>query len=366
MVELDDVRATNTALVQRQPLVAVFFGGTSGIGHYTLRALATAEANGGKGFRAYIVGRNIKAAEEIIAECRGICPKAQIRFLQTEDISLIQNVDRVCEEIVQMEEKEQQDPRIDYLMLSQGGPIYQPRKGAFEIIDYICISDNFADTKEGIDVTMSLMYYSRMRAITKLLPLLLKSTLPATVVSVFAAGYEQKLFPDDLSLRDLNNYNYSTARSHMIYMHVCFMETLAEQNRGELSLIHIFPGLVLGPGFEKHDLPAWFKVLWRYIFVPFFAPFLTVPPSESGDRMLSLASSRYPPRGATSSQNKEETTVGTDGELGSGAYSLGKNGDTNYNAKSYEKINKDELRQRVWNHTMSAFETIEAGEAFAD
>jgi hypothetical protein len=26
--------------------------------------LATAEAKGGKGFRAYIVGRNIKAAEE--------------------------------------------------------------------------------------------------------------------------------------------------------------------------------------------------------------------------------------------------------------------------------------------------------------
>ncbi|OJZ89461.1 hypothetical protein ASPFODRAFT_182494 [Aspergillus luchuensis CBS 106.47] len=349
MVGLDDVRATNTALVQRQPLVAVFFGGTSGIGHYTLRALATAEANGGKGFRAYIVGRNIKAAEEIIAECRGICPKAQIRFLQTEDISLIQNVNRVCEEIIQMEEKEQQDPRIDYLMLSQGGPIYQPRK----------------DTKEGIDVTMSLMYYSRMRAITKLLPLLLKSTLPATVVSVFAAGYEQKLFPDDLSLRDLDNYNYSTARSHVIYMHVCFMETLAEQHRGKLSLIHIFPGLVLGPGFEKHDLPAWFRVLWRYIFVPFFAPFLTVPPSESGDRMLSLASSRYPPRGATSAQKKEETTVGTDGELGSGAYSLGKYCDTNYNAKSYEKINKDELRQKVWNHTMSAFETIEAGEVFA-
>jgi hypothetical protein len=46
----------------------------------------------------------IKAAEEIIAECRGICPNAQIRFLQTEDISLIQNVNRVCEEVIQMEE----------------------------------------------------------------------------------------------------------------------------------------------------------------------------------------------------------------------------------------------------------------------
>lgn len=64
MVKLNEVRALNTALVQSQPLVAVFFGGTSGIGHYTLRALATASAAGGKGFRAYIVGRKAKAAED--------------------------------------------------------------------------------------------------------------------------------------------------------------------------------------------------------------------------------------------------------------------------------------------------------------
>ncbi|RAL01771.1 uncharacterized protein BO80DRAFT_380655 [Aspergillus ibericus CBS 121593] len=350
MVGMDVVQASNTALVQSQPLVAVFFGGTSGIGHYTLRALATAEATNGKGFRAYIVGRNAKAAEEIIAECHGIYPQGQIKFVQTDDISLIQEVDQVCAEIIQLEEEQNQDPRIDYLMLSQGGPIFLPRK----------------DTKEGIDVTMSLMYYSRMRAIMKLLPLLLKSTLPAKVVSVYAAGLEDKLYLDDLSLRDLSHYSYSQARSHMIYMHTLFMETLAEQHRGKLSLIHIFPGLVLGPGFDKQDMPPWFKLLWRWIFVPVLAPFVTVPPTECGDRMLSLASPRYPPRAVNFSETQEEAAVGTDGTHGSGVYSLSQKGETNYNNKAYQKIDKDEMRQRVWEHTMSAFGAIEAGKVFTD
>jgi NAD(P)-dependent dehydrogenase (short-subunit alcohol dehydrogenase family) len=129
MVKLDEVHTLNTALVQKQPLVAVFFGGTSGIGHYTLRALSTASAkNGGNGFRAYIVGRNTRAAEAIIAECRGIYPEGQFTFLRIDDGSLIKNIDHVCEEIMSSEEKEQ-NPRVDYLMLSQGGAIFKPREG---------------------------------------------------------------------------------------------------------------------------------------------------------------------------------------------------------------------------------------------
>jgi len=131
MVNLNVIHDANNALVQGRPLVAVFFGGTSGIGHYTLRALAAAEANGGKGFRAYVVGRKVAAAEKIIAECRTIWSESQITFVQAEDISLIQDVDRVCKHIIELEEKESQDPRIDYLMMSQGGSIFLPRKGTF-------------------------------------------------------------------------------------------------------------------------------------------------------------------------------------------------------------------------------------------
>lgn len=135
MVKLDVVHSWNTTLVQSQPLVAVFFGGTGGIGHYTLRALATAEANGGKGFRAYVVGRNEKAAEKILSECQGICPQGQFKFVKADDLSLIHDVDRVCADIIQSESQEGEDARVDYLMLSQGGPIFRPRKGMFHAQD---------------------------------------------------------------------------------------------------------------------------------------------------------------------------------------------------------------------------------------
>ncbi|RAL15340.1 uncharacterized protein BO97DRAFT_475735 [Aspergillus homomorphus CBS 101889] len=352
MVTLDAVHASNTALVQSQPLVAVFFGGTSGIGHYTLSALATAEGSrSGKGLRAYIVGRKAQAAENIIAECRALCghANAEFIFIQATDLSLLRDVDRVCAEILSLEEAKSQNPRIDYLMLTQGGAPFQPRK----------------DTKEGLDITMSLMYYSRMRALTKLLPLLTQSPLPATIISVFAAGFEGKLYADDLSLRNPELYSYTQARSHMIYMHTWFMETVAERNPEKLRLVHIFPGLVLGPAFQNPELPAWFRVLWRWVFVPLFGRLVSVPAGECGARMLDLASMRYPARGGEGGGDGDVVT-GTDGTPGSGVYSLGWKGESNINLKAYEKFDQLEMRATVWDHTMKAFETIEAGDVFKD
>ncbi|QKX53122.1 uncharacterized protein TRUGW13939_00196 [Talaromyces rugulosus] len=353
MVKLDVVRSANSALVQSQPLVAVFFGGTGGIGSYTLRALATAEAqNGGKGVRAYVVGRKAESAERILSECRDICPEGQFKFVQAGDLSLIQVVDQVCAEILELEEKEGQDARIDYLMLSQGGSIFLPRK----------------ETKEGIDVTMSLMYYSRMRIIMRLLPLLLKSNLPPRVVSVYAAGMEAKLFPEDLSLRDLKHFSYSQARSHMVYMHTLFMEALAEQNASKVGLVHIFPGLVLGPAFSSPELPAWFRFMWRFVFVPLFGRFVTVPTEESGARMLSLASPRYAPQAATDGDIKksEELATGTNGTPGSGVYALDSQCESSIKTKAYEKFNKDEMRKKVYDHTISAFEVAAQGGVFTE
>ncbi|RAH45085.1 uncharacterized protein BO95DRAFT_153898 [Aspergillus brunneoviolaceus CBS 621.78] len=374
MVNLDVIHASNTTLVKSQPLVAVFFGGNSGIGHYTLRALATAESqHRGKGLRAYLVGRKAPAAETIIAECRTLYPEGEYIFVQAHDLSLLRDVDRVCAEILSLEQERERErereqgqpsaapnPRIDYLMLSHGGAPFQPRK----------------DTAEGLDTTMSLLYYSRMRAVTNLLPLLLQSPLPATIVSVYAAGFEGKLYSDDLSLRNLKLYSYTQARSHMIYMHTWFMEQLAERHRGRLRLVHIFPGLVLGPAFANPELPAWFRGFWRWVFVPLLGRWVSVPAKECGTRMLSLASPRYPPRGggaggASASegghlQNNEDVMMGTDGQLGSGVYSLGWKGESNIQLKAYEKFDLAEMRAKIWEHTIKAFETVERGDVFKD
>ncbi|OAP65432.1 hypothetical protein AYL99_01404 [Fonsecaea erecta] len=363
MVALDVVRTIKRSLVQSQPLVAVFFGGTGGIGQFTLRVLAAAEAKeGGKGLRAYVIGRNDKAAEVILADCRAVYPQGHYRFLKAEDLSLISDVDRLCAEIMELERRESQDanPRIDYLMISQGGMPFLPRK----------------DTKEGIDVTMSLMYYSRMRILTKLLPLLLNSSRPtgATVVSVYAAGMDGTLYADDLSLRDPRHYRYATARSHMCYMHVLFMESLAHRHPGadtKLACIHIFPGIVVGPGYQSTELPRWFRVVFHWVLLPLFGRWLTVPPSECGERMLSLASpALYPPaRGATSARGGEGeggAIVGTEGSPGSGVYSLTWNGESNFNPKPYQKFDREEMRTKVWDHTMRCFEVVEAGGVFTE
>jgi NAD(P)-dependent dehydrogenase (short-subunit alcohol dehydrogenase family) len=124
MVQLEVVQAANAALVKARPLVAVFIGGTAGIGEYAVRALATAHGSQGRGLRAYIVGRNESAAEKIIAECRQMCPPGHFRFVQATNLSLLKDVDRTCAEIIRLEEeaaKIQDGPaRVDLLVMTQG------------------------------------------------------------------------------------------------------------------------------------------------------------------------------------------------------------------------------------------------------
>jgi hypothetical protein len=275
------------------------------------------------------------------------------------------DVDMVCDEIISQEQKNGQGARIDYLMLSQGGSIFLPRTGQSLLIKILGpVSNIYPETKEGIDVTMSLMYYSRMRAITKLLPLLLKSDLPARVVSVYAAGTEKKIFPEDLSLRDPGHYSYAQARSHMVYMHTLFMEALAERNGHKLALIHIFPGLVLGPGFDNPELPALFRFIWRWIFTPLFGRFLTIPPDDCGDRMLSLTSQRYSPNPANTTISRNDAVIGTNGKPHSGIYSLMQDGENNMPIKHYALFNRDKTKKLIWDHTNNAFAAIQDGGIF--
>lgn len=70
---------------------------------------------------------------------------------------------------------------------------------------------------------MSSLYYSRMRFIMQLLPLLLASPLPAHVVSVFGPGRDDEIFPDDLSLRDPKRYGFMNMGSHVAYMTTVFL-----------------------------------------------------------------------------------------------------------------------------------------------
>lgn len=129
MVALSIVQSSNASLVATQRLVAVFVGGTSGVGMHTIRTLAATCGKERKStLRVYIIGRNAKAAEEIISDCQKVCPTGRFHFIRTNDLALMKDVDLVCADLIINEEKEAEatggTPRIDILVLSQA--IFKP------------------------------------------------------------------------------------------------------------------------------------------------------------------------------------------------------------------------------------------------
>ena len=130
MVQIDAVRSSNSLLVKSHPLVAVFVGGTSGIGEYTVKALAT-HAKQGQGLRLYIVGRNADAAEKTISDCTRLFPEGDFRSVKAGDLALLRDVDLVCAEIMRMEEESFTGgpARVDLLVLTQAYFSFDARKG---------------------------------------------------------------------------------------------------------------------------------------------------------------------------------------------------------------------------------------------
>ncbi|KAJ1323175.1 hypothetical protein MN608_11321 [Microdochium nivale] len=423
MVSHATVRASNAAIVtsRRRPLVAVFFAGATGIGHYTLRELcrATADTPGAGGLRAYIVARKADVARDVIAECSAIIragvsrvavvdddqgsgskagPTAEFVFVKTDDLSLINEVDRVCAVVTELEETRAAKnggidlARIDYVLFTQGCAVYQPRK----------------DTKEGLDFTMALLYYSRMRATMQLMPLLLAASSSsksktsdnddeghqeqrhhATVVSIFAAGMEDKLDESNLALdAPASAYTYNNARSHMAYMHTLFFEHLALQhcqasegghdnanNPGSqqsspplLTFAHVFPGLVNGPGFKNEDLPAWFRGVWDWVVAPLFGWLVFTKPEVCGANILSIADgSRLAPAGAAADASRssgDDVVMGTTGVAGGGTYALGSSVDDVFKPAKYRGMDRAAMRESVWKHTIGAFHTIASGQVY--
>ena len=215
---------------------------------------------------------------------------------------------------------------------------------------------------------MSMHYYSRARFIFQLLPLLQSSTLSSHVVSVYAAGNEAKLISDDLSLRKPGNYNFANARSHCTFMTTEFFEQLASQNRGKLSLVNIFPGLIITPAFSSPDYPTWFKIVW-FIASP-LAKMMALAPEEAGHRVLFMATDMFPAKSAGRSEScSAEVATGTDGTVGSGAYACNNDGEQTpgiKRAKAYKGVQREKFSKAVWAHTMKAFDAAAAGRVFTE
>jgi len=96
------------------------------------------------------------------------------------------------------------------------------------------------------------------------------------------------------------------------------------------------------------------------------AGWFATPPREIGERVLFLATERYPAKGTGEGDGGSVGIArGTDGEVGNGAYAVNWDGETVANEKAYEMARKESWYEKVWEHTMSAFGEIEAGKVFA-
>ncbi|KAJ3553649.1 hypothetical protein NP233_g12598 [Leucocoprinus birnbaumii] len=219
MPSLSTAEASNTTFQPSYTPVAVFVGGTAGIGKCTAQLLA----NNLKGrIRVIIVGRNEAAAQEIIAS---LSPptgdEAGYEFLPC-DVTSMKNVHEFSKTL------RDRLPKINFLMLSAG---------VFSV-------KGWEETEDGLDKKLASRYYSRWALTNDLLPLLRKASEAgeeAKVMSVLGAGQYGGLDVNDLGLR--KSFSGFKAMLHSISYNDLMMAEFAERNPS-VAFIHIFPGHV--------------------------------------------------------------------------------------------------------------------------
>lgn len=197
--------------------VAVFAGGTSGIGENTAYEFAKVSINP----KIYIVGRNQEAADRVINRINEINSNAKCEFVKS-DLILLKNSNKAADYILQKE------PKINLVYVSCG---------------YLHAS-GYTASDEGIDTKLSLHYLSRFQIIDKLLPSLDKAGNKgelARVVSVLAAGYETPLDFSNLDLKKYSSIKINSAYTPTL--NSLSMEYLASKHP-KVGFVHNAPGFV--------------------------------------------------------------------------------------------------------------------------
>jgi NAD(P)-dependent dehydrogenase (short-subunit alcohol dehydrogenase family) len=215
--------------------VAVFVGGTSGIGQGMAEAFG--RYTNGKA-HIVIVGRNKEAADSILSRIpKPTSAEWSHEFVQC-DISRMKNVQKASEEILA------KHPKINFLVQSAG----------------IMTTSGRDETEEGIDRKMAIHYYGRWKFIDSLLPALKKAKEDgeeAKSMSVFSAGHGGEINTDDLGLKKtytLQNAASQTSTYNDLMNEVCIhfspnlhftllttLKEFAARNPG-LTFLHAYPG----------------------------------------------------------------------------------------------------------------------------
>ncbi|KAJ7493024.1 NAD-P-binding protein [Mycena galericulata] len=255
MPSIAKVRAANSTFTPTYLPVAIFVGGTSGIGRASVEAFARYTAGNA---HILIVGRNANAAAQIL----DALPKPREssgwahEFVEC-DASLLRTVHATVRALAA------RLPRINFLVLTAG---------------YFSLGGR-EDTAEGLDRKLVLSYYARALFITGLIPALEAACAagqPASALSVLAAGHAPAVDLDDLGLE--KRYTGTLSMGASATYTDLMLEELAARHP-TLALTHIFPGIVDSPllGNSTH---------WASVFVKAASFFLAKSASDAAEYTL--------------------------------------------------------------------------------
>ena len=198
------------------------------------------------------------------------------------------------------------------------------------------------DTKEGLDVCFALSYYSRMRLVTSLLPLLRQSSRPR-ILSVLNGGREKSMRDDDIGLENADNFAWRAAINHTTTMTSLALEYLAENDK-RITFMHAFPGLVATENFSRLTAPESFGMFGRLLvvfigrFVSMLQYLFGISAADCGARQaFLLTSDKYGPDEVWRINEKSEP-VTAPGVL--------------------ERYREGGWREKVWEYTTGVFEKI--------
>jgi NAD(P)-dependent dehydrogenase (short-subunit alcohol dehydrogenase family) len=248
--------------------VAVFLGGTSGIGQAMAEQLAR-QTNGRA--RIVIMGRNQVAADKIISGF----PKTSTSTPMDEasDYSFI---------------------KVDATSMAQIREVATNLSKELDKINFIVTTAGFVtlkgrdETSEGLDRKMACNFYARFRLIQGLMPLVEKAAEMGErtgVVNVFAPGRGGPITTEDLGL--VKTYSLRNSAHHAIaYNDVAFEVSLSSipsesfsdyiqkfaQLLPNVGFYHIFPGAVTTPMTTSFPGAKLVMPLFRW---------MTVTPNES-------------------------------------------------------------------------------------
>jgi NAD(P)-dependent dehydrogenase (short-subunit alcohol dehydrogenase family) len=345
MVHLSQIKENNAHIDEESaPRVAVFVGGTSGIGKLTLNAIAGL----GTHFKAYVVGRQESEASSkpFIEGLHAANTDASIVWVEGQ-VSLLSEAKRICDDIKKLETS------IDLLFMTTG---YVPFGGRQSTLLQACFTPNNADrrltspdTPEGLEISQALEFYSRICFAQNLLPLL-RSSGRARVISVRSGGMEGEFLfnADDLLLEAPGAFGPMASVRHMGNMGTLALERLAEMPENKnIVFMHCHPGIVrtgnLFRGFKEGSWGSWLAA----IFMDPVMWLMAYTEEEAAERYLYQTTSaafggKGVPMGAGVIEGKN-----TKGERDGGLFLVHHTCETTLNEKKLKKL-RISAQDKVW------------------